>query len=288
MEPTPARESDEPGRLDVLRQMYEELPFPSREKGHVEIVQQIVDRLAAQGFERGGKWLDLGCGTGELLTAFALQYPDMKFTGVDFSRTSLERAQSQARSRGAANVECRWGDFRSPDWCDGSWDVVSALGTLHHLKDLPQAYADVAAAVRPGGWFVLYHYGTYGRFSLALDSQLVATLVPDPEAIRERIDVARTLFDLRNPAGGPLEDAWVADQYCNPCESTQTMVEAYDLLVGAGLEPVEWIGLDENSTEYFADPDLQRRFAALPRRERLRALDLRYRKHDNLVLARRP
>jgi SAM-dependent methyltransferase len=268
--------------------MYEELPFPSREKGHVEVARQIIAGLEAHGFARPrGRWLDLGCGTGELLVAFAERFGEISFTGVDFSKASLTRAEEHAKKKGVSNIEFRWGDFRSPDWCDASWDLVTALGTLHHLPDLKAAYVDVARALRPAGCFVLYHYGTYGRFNRVLDSQLVASLVPDPQAIGERVAIARKLFDLRNPDGGPLEDAWVADQYCNPCESTQTMVEVHDLLTNAGLEPLEWIGLSEAPADCFSDAELQGRYAELPRRERLRVLDLRFRKHDNLVLARR-
>jgi SAM-dependent methyltransferase len=267
--------------------MYESFPFPQRDKGHAEVGTVLANRLVDLGFSGRGRWLDLGCGTGEILTAAAERLPDTEFRGVDFSKTSLSLATNLAKARGLSNVECVWGDFRNPTWCDGGWDVVSALGTLHHLEDLKKAYADVAAALRPQGWFLLYHYGTYGRFDRALKTRLVNTILPDFDAVEDRMDLARKLFDLRQPDGTPLEDAWVADQYCNPCETTQTMREVYDLMCASGIEPVEWIGMSEDGAAHFPDPEVVSRYAALPRRERLEALDLLRRQEDNLVLAQR-
>ncbi len=271
----------------ALRRMYETFPFPQRDQGHAEVGVELAQRLSALGFSGRGRWLDLGCGTGEILMAVARHFPDAQFRGVDFSETSLALARRSAGQRGLTNVECVWGDFRKPTWCDGNWDVVSAIGTLHHLDDLDQAYADVAASLRPGGWFLLYHYGTYGRFDRVLKSRLVATLVPDADAVEDRMALARKLFDLRRPDGTPLEDAWVADQYCNPCETTQTKAEAYELMTGCGLDPVEWVGLSEDGAAHFTDPEVIARYRALPRRQRLEALDLLHRREDNWVLARK-
>lgn len=273
--------------LLALRQMYETFPFPQRDLGHAEVGTQLAERLRYHGFGGAGRWLDLGCGTGEILAAAATCFPATAFRGIDFSMPSLEHARRLAARKGLQNVECVWGDFRKPEWCDGSWDVVSALGTLHHLDDLRKAYSDVAASLRPGGWFLLYHYGTYGRFDRALKLRLVATLVPEPGAFVERIALARRLFDLRKPDGGPLEDAWVADQYCNPRETTQTMAEVYDLMTDCGLEPIEWVGQPETASAHFRDPAIAARFDALPRRQRLEAIDLMHRREDNCVVARK-
>ena len=57
---------------DPVRAMYEALPFPSRRLDHVEYAEFLVASLERHAAPMTGTWLDLGCGTGELLAAFAV------------------------------------------------------------------------------------------------------------------------------------------------------------------------------------------------------------------------
>ncbi len=77
-----------PNSMQALQRMYESFPFPQRDKGHAEVGTVLANRLVDLGFSGRGRWLDLGCGTGEILTAAAERLPDTEFRGVDFSKTS--------------------------------------------------------------------------------------------------------------------------------------------------------------------------------------------------------
>jgi SAM-dependent methyltransferase len=90
--------------------------------------------------------LDVGCGPGDFLT---LLPPDVRYVGVDISAAYINRARARFGSRAEFHV----GDatkFAAPD---RGFDLVVALGVLHHLDDTQaKEVLEVAAqALAPGG-----------------------------------------------------------------------------------------------------------------------------------------
>jgi SAM-dependent methyltransferase len=93
--------------------------------------------------------LDLGCGTGELVTAqLATRY---EVTGVDISARSIELAR-------AAVPQARLvlDDIATVDFPDGSFALVTAFFSLIHLPAAEQGpvLARIARWLRPGGALV--------------------------------------------------------------------------------------------------------------------------------------
>ena len=97
----------------------------------------------------GARILDVACGTGELLKYL----PAVSYLGVDISTDYI--ANAQRRHSGRAEVICA--DFRHLAVHDRSFDLVVAVGVLHHLGDPVAASLTELArrALRPGGRFVL-------------------------------------------------------------------------------------------------------------------------------------
>lgn len=102
--------------------------------------------LAWLRLEPGQRVLDLGCGTGPLLTLFA--EVGASAVGLDYSRAALAVARSAAASpwlvRGAAS---------SLPFADGCFHRIAALGVLGWLsrRDLTAAVAECARVLRPDG-----------------------------------------------------------------------------------------------------------------------------------------
>jgi len=75
--------------------------------------------------------LDVCCGTGSVVLAFAEHCPDALMVGYDFSRGMLRKAQEKNADTRAVFVE---GDAAELPFSDNSFDVVSCSHALYELK----------------------------------------------------------------------------------------------------------------------------------------------------------
>jgi SAM-dependent methyltransferase len=92
--------------------------------------------------------LDLGCGTGELLEDLG----DVSYTGVDLSEEYIARA----RARVGARATFYAGDATVFDLPEVGFDLILAIGVLHHLDDgqVGQLLRKAANALTPNGRMV--------------------------------------------------------------------------------------------------------------------------------------
>lgn len=271
----------------AVRGMYEAYPFPNRED-FATMGPVLVEVLRRWGGGTTGRWLDLGSGTGEIIASAGALAPGMEIVGVDFSEASLETARQNIRRAGVQNVRVEWGDIRDARWRDGSQDVVTAMGSLHHLEDVSVGLATASGALKPGGLAIFYFYARYGRYLRTLQQQLLRVLHPDPAAFRERVAAAKVLFAPENwSGGGPMEDHIVADEFAHPREYTYTIGEVEQLLTGSGLRLLEWVSMPQDPAEVFSAPEIVERCRALSPSQLREVFDLWFRKEAHIVIARK-
>ncbi|MGD8370618.1 MAG: methyltransferase domain-containing protein [Syntrophobacterales bacterium] len=75
--------------------------------------------------------LDVCCGTGSVVLAFAERCPDAVLVGYDFSHGMLRKAQEKNVATGAVFVE---GDAAELPFSDNSFDAVTCSHALYELK----------------------------------------------------------------------------------------------------------------------------------------------------------
>lgn len=140
----------------------------------------------------GGRYLELGVGTGRL--ALALAETGALVTGVDSSRAMLDRLADNARRLDRpAKVDVVRGDMVE-DLPAGPFDVVFiAYNTIFSLRSRTrqaQLFAAVAARLAPGGTFVVEAVvpdpqrppgGTVGVRSLSANRVVLSVDLHDPE-----------------------------------------------------------------------------------------------------------
>ncbi len=130
----------------------------------------FLDLLARVGADPAAvlRIVDLGCGPGNLTGVIQQRWPHAEVVGVDSSPQMIDSARE--RQDGADYVLA---DLRT--WTtDRPVDVMVSNAALQwvpgHLELLPQ----LAAAVRPGGWFAFQVPGNFDEPSHVLRQQLAA------------------------------------------------------------------------------------------------------------------
>jgi demethylmenaquinone methyltransferase / 2-methoxy-6-polyprenyl-1,4-benzoquinol methylase len=103
--------------------------------------------VKATGLQRGGRALDLACGTGTLTRDLAKKVgPEGYVLGVDFSEEMLHAARS------APNVEYRLGDATDLQGVpSGAFDAATIAYGARNIPDLDALFSEMARTLRPGG-----------------------------------------------------------------------------------------------------------------------------------------
>jgi ubiquinone/menaquinone biosynthesis C-methylase UbiE len=93
--------------------------------------------------------LDVGCGTGFLLTAAAQMAGQV--VGVDLTAAMLAEARQRVEALGLHNVSLREAQAEALPFCDDRFDVVLCRLTLHHCEDPDRVLREIYRVCRPGG-----------------------------------------------------------------------------------------------------------------------------------------
>jgi ubiquinone/menaquinone biosynthesis C-methylase UbiE len=135
---------------DAVTQQYAKLArdYDSRWSFYVQATTQAtIHRLPSV----LGSTLDIGCGTGALLSRLVAEFPESAFTGVDASTEMLELA----RTRLPANVslDTCWAEDLPFDDC--SFDTIVSCNMFHFIRCPDAALDEMFRVLRPGGTLVI-------------------------------------------------------------------------------------------------------------------------------------
>ncbi|MDE4134552.1 class I SAM-dependent methyltransferase [Phaeobacter sp. QD34_3] len=105
---------------------------------------------------RGGTVLEVGVGTGLSLPHYG---PDVKVTGIDFSREMLAKAKTRVAEMDLRHVKAlRQMDARCLDFPDASFDTVAAMHVLSVVPEPQKVMAEIARVLKPGGEVVISNH----------------------------------------------------------------------------------------------------------------------------------
>ncbi|HZD00758.1 MAG TPA: methyltransferase domain-containing protein [Actinomycetes bacterium] len=163
---------------------------------------------------RGGRAVDLGCGTGQHAAMLATRYRQV--LAVDVSAPMLQLARAR---RAHPSITYAERDLRSVrPHTDGAFDLVLSVYALHHVDDLEQTLRGIRELVAPGGRVVLVDNvaprpAVPRRWFIA---QAVRTLAGDLLRHRRPVAEACELYRLNT------DPAWLdhvtADRFLSPAE----------------------------------------------------------------------
>lgn len=109
-------------------------------------------------FARGKDALEVGCGTGLILSRVA--HEARRAEGVDLSPGMLELAKKRG-------LDVREGSATELPYPDASFDVVYSFKVLAHVPDIEKALSEMARVCRPGGVVLAELYNPFSLRFLA-------------------------------------------------------------------------------------------------------------------------
>lgn len=180
----------------AVRAQYEENPYPRwvrmplREQPlpfNAELRRALpLAHFAPLAAENGPEVLVAGCGTGADAIAVARRFHGARVLAVDLSLASLAYAQRKTRELGVTNIEYAQADILELGSLERSFDVVSAIGVLHHLADPLEGWRILISRLRPGGCMCLGLYSRIARRAVVRAREFIAArgYAATPEDIR--------------------------------------------------------------------------------------------------------
>ena len=177
-----------------VQAQYEESPYPRWLAVNPPLAGERRARLLGRcppgdrpRFEGPIDVLIAGCGTGRQAITAALGYGQpVRLTAIDLSAASLAYAARMARRYGAEGIEFVQVDLLDVDRLDRHFDVIEAVGVLHHLADPMAGWRALVRRLKPGGLMNVALYSERGRQDVVAARRAIAALAiePTPDGIR--------------------------------------------------------------------------------------------------------
>jgi len=270
-----ARTADE----NAVRGMYEDAPYPDLGSDLKDLGLYLNPILADLAVRDKIKFLDVGCGTGHVLVGVAKSHPDWDCCGIDLSKASLDVAAKLSKRHGT-DVTIERGSYLDPLPFDNDFDVISAMGTIHHCADPLAAMINLKKHLRDDGYLLLHLYGLRCDREKFDIKEALSILEPELKAHQRRFSFYSALMDhtrrrwakrlvLTTPgdAIGAVRAAWRnfkrrrhnvswspsfrerydrvsapwIDHFCHPCERAYEVPQVQKLVEKSGFKVVRML-----------------------------------------------
>jgi Flp pilus assembly protein TadD/SAM-dependent methyltransferase len=174
----------------LVRDQYEEHPYPRWVRLPPRPPESIADYLKRnfplarmEGAREPKDMLVAGCGTGQQSVFAALKFGGANMLAVDLSLASLAHAQRKSRELGLP-IQYGQADILNLPGLARRFDVVEAIGVLHHMADPFAGWRALLAVLRPGGFMRLGFYSETARREVASVRARIAARGIAPAGIR--------------------------------------------------------------------------------------------------------
>ena len=176
-----------------------------------------LTRLARRHLPPTGSYMEIGCGTGYVLSALGKEFPGWSLTATEMHPEGL----AFARARVGRNVEFLQMDARSIPF-DGDFDVIGAFDVIEHIEEDELVLNQIRKALKPGGYafvsvpqhmFLWSHYDDlghharrYGREEMQAKMRRAGFTIVDSRSFNSLLLPLMTLARLRMRRPGMTTD----------------------------------------------------------------------------------
>jgi tetratricopeptide (TPR) repeat protein len=161
-----------------VREQYEENPYPRWVKlpadaGRVELEAHLREKFPLVRWRSFGGSDDLrvliaGCGTGRHPIDFARRFACVRVLAVDLSRASLAYAARKTNELAISNIDYAQADLLRIDALPDGFDVIHAVGVLHHLSDPWAGWRALLSRLKPDGVMLVGLYSERARADVSI------------------------------------------------------------------------------------------------------------------------
>jgi SAM-dependent methyltransferase len=173
-----------PGISGAVREQYEENPYPrwvrvplhARPLPFNAELRRLLPlaQFAPLADDRAPEILVAGCGTGRDAIFVARRFQGARVLAIDLSLGSIAYARRKTQELGLPDIEYAQADILRMGALERSFDIVSAVGVLHHLADPFEGWRILLSRLRPGGFMCLGLYSRIARQAVISARELIA------------------------------------------------------------------------------------------------------------------
>lgn len=110
---------------------------------------RLIIGMLQRHYPRLRQFLEIGCGTGYVLSGVANAFPDASVAGSELHPQGLDVAAQRLPEAQLMQMDACTIPYRD------QWDVIGAFDVLEHIADDNAVIRSVHAALKPGGGFLL-------------------------------------------------------------------------------------------------------------------------------------
>ena len=138
--------------------------FMNRPKHAQRVIGRVERLLKFADVEEEQKFLEVGCGSGEVCRYMAKRYV-LNVTGTDVDGEQIKRAQADIDN--ATNLRFLQADATNLPFGDNDFDIVLSFQVMHHISNWLDALGEIRRVLKPKGHFICVDI-VYPRWSAKL------------------------------------------------------------------------------------------------------------------------
>ena len=176
-----------------------------------------LTRIAQRYLPATGSYMEIGCGTGYVLSALAKAFPQWSLTATEVHPEGI----AFARTRVGSNVDFLQMDARDMPFKD-TFDVIGAFDVIEHIEEDELVLNQVRKALKPGGYAFVsvpqhmflwsryddlgHHVRRYGRGEMQNKMRRAGFTIVDSRSFNSLLLPLMTLTRLRMRRPGMTTD----------------------------------------------------------------------------------
>ncbi len=117
------------------------------------------------------KWLDIGCGTGQLVNMISKDFPDVNYFGMDVAQNMVEVASKASSGKNIHFTVTPIEEFKTEE----KYDIITCMHAFPYFPDKPDVMNKFASLLSDDGQLIIVNSSTNNLWDLLVNFGLKFT-----------------------------------------------------------------------------------------------------------------